>query len=316
MKRRNWMALLAALVMAAALLAGCGATAAADSMEYWSYDAQASNKGTPMEEIAVEEPESADLSITADSTTYSTNYAEQKLIKTVEIDTETEDLEAMMAQLTRQIAGVNGYMEAQEIYNGSSYSSSRYRSARLTIRVPAESLGDFVGEVEGISNVVTYNETVEDVTLTYVDTESRIAALETERDRLLELLAQAETMYDLLEIEARMSEVQYALESANSRLRVLANQVNYATVYLNIDQVTVYTDVEEPTVWQRITKGFGRNLENIGDDLVDFFVWVVTYSPQLILWAVIIAVAVMVVRRTVRKRKAAKAPKIDQPEQE
>lgn len=296
MKRKNWIALLTALTMLAALLTGCGSSMAADN-------------SVAMPEMAPEAPAMDVITDMSTVGTATTTYAEQKLIKTVRMETETEDLEALMAQLVPQIESLGGYVENQEIYNGSSYSSYRYRHAVLTIRIPAENLEGFVGQVQTVSNVVTYSESVEDVTLTYVDTESRIAALETELNRLLELLAQAENMSDLLQIEARIGEVQYALESANSQLRVLANKVNYATVNLEINQVTVYTDVEEPTVWQRISKGFGRNLENMGENLVDFFVWVVTYSPQLVIWAVVITLGVITGRKIVRKRKAAKIPK-------
>lgn len=295
MKKNRLFALLTALTMLAALLAGCGSSMAMDN-------------AAPKQESAMEAPVAPGIEYSSGITDSITPEAsaQQKLIKTVEIDAETEDLEALLGQLSQQIQSVGGYVENQEIYNGSSYSSYRYRSAMLMVRIPAENLDGFVGQIQTVSNVVTYNESVKDVTLTYVDTESRIAALETELARLLELLAQAENMSDLLQIEARIGEVQYSLESANSQLRVLANQVNYATVHLNIDQVTVYTEVEEPTVWQRITRGFSRNLENIGEDLVDFFVWVVTYSPQLILWAAIITVAVILVRRTIRKHRAKK----------
>ena len=298
MKKNQFLALLVALTMLAALLTGCGASSVA------------MDNVAPMapQESAAEAPAmGVDYGASISDSMNPETYAEQKLIKTVDIEAETEDLETLMDQLSQQIKSAGGYVESQEIYNGSSYASYRYRNAWLTIRIPAEKLTEFVSQIQSASNVVTYNETVEDVTLTYVDTESRIAALETELTRLMELLAQAENMSDLLQIEARIGEVQYALESANSRLRVLANQVNYATVNLHIEQVKAYTEVEEPTVWQRITKGFKRNLENIGDDLVDFFVWVVTYSPQLILWAAIIAIAVIVVRRRIRKYRAKKA---------
>jgi len=194
-------------------------------------------------------------------------------------------------------------VESQEIYNGSNYSSYRYRNANMTIRIPAERLDSFVGEVKGASNVVNYNETTDDVTLTYVSTESRIAALEIEQERLMALLAKAEKLEDLLTIEERLTEVRYELERVHSQLRVLSNQVSYATVNLSIQQVKVYTEVEEQTVWQRISSGFGTNLRNIGESLVNFFVWLVTYSPQLIFWAVIITIIVVVVRRRFKRRK-------------
>ena len=120
--------------------------------------------------------------------------------------------------------------------------------------------------------------------------------------RLLELLAQAENMSDLLEIEARLTDVRYELESVTSQLLVLANKVDYATVRLYISQVKEYTEVEEQTVWQRIATGFKSNLKDLGEGLVDFFVWLVTYSPQLVLAVVLIAGGSFLLRR-VKKGK-------------
>ena len=300
-----------ALMLAVSLLAGCGASSmAADA--------------APKEEFAVESPAAPapeyalDVEYKANSSEsgQSVPNTEQKLIKTVRMDVETEDLEALLPQISAKIIQLGGYVENQELYNGSSYSSYRHRSADLTVRVPAGSLNGFVEDVKGVSNVVTYSESTENVTLQYVSTESRMKALEVEQERLLELLAKAENMSDLLEIEARLTDVRYELESVTSQLRVLSNQVDYATIHLYISQVEVYTETEEQTVWQRIGSGFKENLHDIGEDMTDFFVWVITYSPQLILWAVIIAAAAVIARKKLAKKKVSKAPRQEKNEEQ
>ena len=296
MKQKKWIALLLVLVMTASVLAGCGASSVA--------------KDTAMQEAA--SPMDAPLKNSAGGVMMSGASASadtirqesgQKLIRRVNIDAETEDLEALLGELTKQISALDGYIENQELYNGSSYASYRSRSANLTIRIPADKLDAFIGQVKDVSNVVSYNESQEDVTLTYVSTESRIKALETEQARLLELLGQAQNMSDLLEIEARLTDVRYELENVTSQLLVLANKVDYATVRLYISQVKEYTEVEEQTVWQRIATGFKSNLKDLGEGLADFFVWVLTYSPQLILIAAVLAVAVIGLRRRKKKLK-------------
>ena len=294
---------LMALLLALTMLAGCGT----------SVKSEAAMDFAVAETWAPEAPASGTLTSVSDSVNQETSN-DQKLIKRVSIDAETEDLEALLPQLMAEIANLKGYVESQEVYNGSSYSSYRYRNARLTIRVPAENLEGLVAQVKGVSNVVSYNESVEDVTLTYVDMETRIMVLTAERDRLVELMEKAETMSDLLEIEARLTQVRSNLESINSQLKVLQNQVSYATVELYINQVKVYTEVEEQTVWQRIASGFTNNLKDLWEETIDNFVWVVTYSPQLILWAGIITLVVFVLRRRFRKKKVAKAPREDSQE--
>ena len=286
---------LAALVLAG-ILTACGAESYAGN-------------GTAMDaggDVEMEAPAEGIYGSTADSSIGSTQHKDQKLIKTVELRAETEDLDALLKQLMDQINALGGYTEYQNVYNGGAYNSYRNRSAELTIRIPADNLGDFLNEVEGISNVISRTESVDDVTLQYVDTQSRLEALQTEHDRLVELMAQAENLADLLTIEERLTDVRYELESVTSSLRVLENQVSYATIELYIDEVEVYTEVEEPTVWERISTGFMNNLRDLGDFLVDLFVWIVTCSPQLLVFAGVIVLIVWLCKLALRNRKPRK----------
>ena len=281
-----------ALLVLACILTGCGAVAM-DSMESGAVNNSGSFDGIYEEFAPGDSGSGAQLS-------------DQKLITTVEINAETEDLDALMPQLSEHIAQLGGYVEFQNTYYGSAYSSYRHRSANMTIRIPADKLSDFLLHVEGASNVISKQQSQDNVTLQYVDTESRVAALEAERDRLMELLEQAGDLSDLLKIEERLTDVLYDLESTTAKLRSLDNQVSYATVNLYIDEVKIFTETQEQTVWQRIASGFGENLRNIWEDIVDFFIWLVTYSPQLIVIGGIIWLAVRTVRRTIKKRRAKK----------
>ena len=273
------------LLMLLSLLTACGSSAqfAADVVM--------------KEEMAAEAPaammNSASDTLTGAGKTGSTALPEnRKWIVTVNMDAETEDLDSLMVSLDEKIAALGGYVEDQEIYNGSTYASRRHRNAHLTIRIPAGDVSSFTEEVSGIANVVSNNLSRDDITLNYVATESKITALETEQTRLLELLAQAENMSDLLEIEARLSDVRYELENYNSRLRLYDNQVDYATIYLYISEVQEYTPVAEKTVWERIRDGFKSSIEGVTEGFVDFFVWIIANSPYLVVWAIILTAVI------------------------
>ena len=230
----------------------------------------------------------------------------RKWIITMDMEVETDDLDKLMADLDQKIDALGGYVEDQNIHNGSTYASRRYRNANLTVRIPAENVDAFTEKVSGISNVVRSSRNLEDITLTYVSTESRVKALQTEEARLLELMEQAETMYDLLEIEGRLTEVRYQLESYTSRLKIYDNQVDFATIYLSLEEVQEYTPVAERTVWQRITEGFGDSLEGVWEGAVDLFVWIIVCLPYLVVWGVGLTVAVILVKR-IRRRKPVKS---------
>lgn len=288
------------LTLCAGLLAGCGGAKNA---------AAEINRGEMKDAADGIVEYSQDVGTTALSDTSITTYpstTSQKLIRKIYLDAETEDLDALLEAVMEKINQLGGYVEQQEIYHGSPSAQRRYRRGSLTIRIPAEKLDDFVAKVTEESNIVSSNETSDDVTLRYVAIQSRISALETEQTRLLELLAKAETTRDLLEIEERLTEVRTELEEITSQLRVMDNQVNYGTVNLSVSEVKEYTVVEEPeTVWQRIGTGFKQSLKSIGNGFTEIFVFIVANLPHLVLWA-IAGVGIWLIIRIARKKKKTK----------
>ena len=254
-KRITWRYITLAGLMALGLT-GCGASskgaateaAVADSAylsdDMYSYD------NSYYEEAASEE---------YDSTTGSTENVEKvqdtsrKLIKNVDMSVETEEFDTLLANVEKRIEALGGYIETSNVYNGSTYKAAgNLRTANITARIPAESLNEFLSLVSEASNVISKNESVTDVTLQYVDMQSHKEALQTEQQRLLELLEQAETIDDIITIESRLSDVRYQIESMESQLRTFDNQVSYSTVYLYIDEVKTYTQTEEQTRLQRM----------------------------------------------------------------
>jgi hypothetical protein len=225
----------------------------------------------------------------------------------MDMNVETDDLEVLMSGLEQKIQALGGYVEDQSIHNGSNYSARRYRNANITVRIPDEQVEQFTGDIAGMANVVSQNLRREDITLKYVATASRVTALETEEARLLELLAKAETMADLLEIEARLTDVRYELENYASQLRLYDNQVDYATVYLSISEVQEYTPVEEPTFFERIKNTFTDALKGLGDGIVDVTVFLIGNSPYLLVCCGVGTAIVLLIRRTAKSRTTRKA---------
>ncbi len=238
---------------------------------------------------------------------------ERKLIKTVDMNVETKAFDETIGAVEDKVAELGGYIEEMETYNGSSYSNYRpSRNASMTVRIPKKHLEEFLGTVAGISNVVRRSESVEDVTLTYVDLESHKRVLLTERETLLELMKKAEAIEDIIRIETRLSEVRYQIESMESQLRTFDNKIDYSTVHLYVDEVRELTPMEEETPFQRIGNGFTESLRDIKDGLIEFGIWFVVNIPYFILWALVIVIAlplIKVLKKIFCKWKEGKAQK-------
>lgn len=236
----------------------------------------------------------------------------RKLIKTVNMTVETQEYDILMQNLEARIKELGGYIQKLESNNGSSYSGNRSsRNASLTVRIPQANLDSFVGSISELANIVRRSESVDDITLTYVDLQSHKESLQVEQERLLNLLEKAETLEDIITLENRLTSVRYQIESMESQLRTYDDQVDYSTIYLGITEVKIYTPTveEELTAWKRMVKGFEESIGDIRDALVEFGVWVVVKSPYLIIWGGIITAAILLVRRRTKKLKRLEAEK-------
>lgn len=300
MKLKKFVCLFAVMAMVLCLFTACGASSSAPG-------AAKAETQVSMDTSAVEAPMENGM-LTEESGAEMPLPENRKWIITVNMNAETDDLDTMTAALQEKINALGGFVESQNIYNGSRYEDRRYRSASLTIRIPADDVDQFTESIEGISNVVRKEKNLEDVTLSYVDTESRMNALKTEEARLLELLAQAENMSDLLEIEGRLTDVRGELEQVGSRLRLYDNQIDYATIYLSIDEVQEYTPVEEPGFFARIGTGFLKSLKGLGNSLLDLLVWLIVSLPYILVYGGMVT-GILLLVRSIRRKYRMKHPK-------
>ena len=309
------------LILAVALIfGGCGASSLSLDSKNEAFDAGGwTEEMKPVEpEAPMEMPEME--YVTEDSAfdnSISTNTSgnlpsvNRKLIRTFNLDVETLDFEKFVSDLKAEISSLGGYIESSSV-NGNSYNYSSSRYANFTCRIPAEKVPAFLNTIDGLGNVTYSYENTTDVTLTYVDTEARIKSLQTEYDRLLELLAEADSIDTIILLEQRITDVRYQIESYTSQLRTYDNLVDYSTVTLGINEVKRVSAGEKETVWERISSDFGDNVYDIWISAQDFFVWFVANTPYFIIWAAIIAVIVLIINRCFKnnakwqERKAAR----------
>ena len=215
----------------------------------------------------------------------------RKLIRTVDLSMESKEIENTAQEISRKVTQLGGYIEQSSM-------NSRYdKNVYITARVPADRLDEFIEVVEGAGNILSKNENVQDITLQYSDTESHIASLKVEQERLNELMTKAEDIETILAIEDKLTDIRYELESYESTKRRYDNQVDYATVTISIDEVETYTPPVKKGLWERITGNFDESLQTIKEDAENFIVWLLGDSPILLIRLLIIVIVVLVIRR-------------------
>ena len=339
MKKQSILAILVAALLLLTMFTGCGANAksmAADtaSMDNGYYDSkqEAATAETPMEAPAEPEEEFAYDTVatteagggTAETPEPDDSVADYtaKIIYTASVSIETTEFDKAVAALENQVRKIGGFVESSNVtgdtqYNADGTTSIVNRWAYYTVRIPCEQFETFLHETEGFGNVTSTSRDAQNVTSAYTDYEARLSSLNTQEERLLDMLSKSEDVETLIALEQRLSDVRYEIESIERSLRNYDMQIKYSTVDLDLREVEVYT----PTVPVRRTfsqklsdslsdgwTGFTRGVQNV-------ILGLAAALPALVLLAVIV-IAVIAGIKTARKKRRAKFASQQEPPQE
>lgn len=227
-----------------------------------------------------------------------TSASNRKLIRTVNLEVETTDFDTLLTSVNDDLAKVGGYIENEYTYNGSSFNdSSNTRNSSLVLRIPDDKLDDFIKNVSGYSNIISKSTSTNDVTLTYVDTESEKEMYKAELESLTALLEKAETVEDITYLTERVTSVRYQIESLESTLRTYDNLCSYATVNLNINEVNILTPVEtvEKTDGERLSEGFKNSMTKVISSFKEFGINFVINIPYILKHVLILGIHALVI---------------------
>ena len=295
-------ALVAALLSVAMICTGCGGQYDGGSPRSSGFSSDSVNMSTAIEEGSYDNGSSG--MIPKNDMGTEGILDERKLIKTVDLELETKEFEKTVSDIETQIRDMGGYIENMDTYNGSAYTgshSSRY--SNMTIRIPSANMNGFMDSISATGNIIRRNDKVDDVTLSYVDMESRRDTLRIEQSRLLEFLEKADSVEIIITLEERLSEVRYQLETMESQLRTIDNMVEYSTINVKITEVRELTPVAKQTAWERICSGFLESVQEIANGIIEVCIWFVVNIPYFVLWALFIGIVVWILRRRGRRRQ-------------
>lgn len=293
--------LVLAVLFVFAVLASCGKKDEAylsreDYDDGLSYKPSESNGSIEYPELS----DSIDGSLT--SSEANSVLTGRKIIERITLNVQTKEYDVFISGIDAEVAKLGGYIESSDI-SGSSSSSVSGRRASLVIRIPSNVSTDFSDFVSSNSTVVRKETSTEDVTLSYVDIESRLSALVSEKEALEKMLSEADTVENIIYIRSSLSDVIYEIESYESRLREMKNLIDYSTVTLNVSEVERTVAVEKQTAWQKIGTNLSNNISDIGEGLVSLFVFLVSALPYFIVIGIVPAVVLIIVFSCIKKKK-------------
>lgn len=214
------------------------------------------------------------------------DIVERKLIKEGHVTFETENLTSARKAIFEAAGQYKAYVSSDQEYN---YPGRK--SNTLVIRVPADNFDNLLNDAtQGVEKFESREITVNDVTEEFLDISARLKTKKELENRFLELLKQANTVTEIVEIEKQIAQLRSEIESVEGRLKYLENRVAFSTLTM-----TFYESLPEHTAFgQKFENGF----RNGWDNLVWFFVLLINVWPFII-----ILVGLIIVIRLYRKKK-------------
>ncbi len=148
----------------------------------------------------------------------------------------------------------------------------------ITVQVPAASLATFISGLPSSLRATSIDYSTTNDTTPEISLSAQIATLQSEQTALQKLLASASSISTMLEIQQQLQGVEANLQSDQAQLATLQQQVSYSTATLSV--ATPQAQVTPPSpVFQGLSSGWTNAVALLGG-LIEV---IVTLLPLLIL---------------------------------
>lgn len=220
--------------------------------------------------------------------------SEKKIIRTAGMTIKTQRYDEALATLEDACLDQGGWIENT---NESTNSYSGLRTAYLTLRVPQNALDSFLEGADSLGRVTSRNESAQDVTASYQDTQTRLNTQLALMARLQALITESADLSDLLALESQIADTQYQIDSLQTSLNRTDRQVSYSTVSITLqeEKAPELTDTSV-SFGERLVSAVQVGLENLVGFLGDMVVFLVAALPFIAI-VMVVVIAVKLIKR-------------------
>lgn len=174
------------------------------------------------------------------------------------------------------------------------------RVADFEVRIPADKLEAFRAELNGVGEVDSESEQVEDVTAPHADLEARLRNAQAHEKRLLSLLEEKTgSLADVVAIEKELASVRENIERMDAEKRVMDRRIAFATVHISLRPT--HTNLWAHPV-DAIASAFETGLRGARNLVVGSAIVAAAVLPSLLVIAFAAGLMFLFVRALLRRR--------------
>ncbi len=228
--------------------------------------------------------------------------AERKIVRSASLTLATPNYDSGLSSLRALVESAGGYVS--DFYEYGDISNGEKRTATISLRVPSNGLDAFLAGAQGVARITSRSESSTDMTVQYSDNEARLGTLRTKLARLNELMQNAETTSDLIELESAISDTQYEIDMYETRQRTIDRDVDMSAVSVTLCEETPAESAaaEDTSLGARLKAAVKASLKGIGEFFKNMLVFIVMALPVIVPLIVVIVIIVAVRRRRAEKR--------------
>lgn len=188
---------------------------------------------------------------------------DRQIIQTGSVTLRVNEIIESIPSVIELAESLGGRVDDQSQYTDPT--QSKVTNAYLLVRVPENNYQAFLDEVVEYGNVESLNISKADVTLQAVDLQARIQSLETSISRLEELVQAASNVSDLIAAESALAERQAELNGLLSQKKYLDDQVELASIYVNLLRKDALDAIAPIGFWAGLEKGLASILQTLAN---------------------------------------------------
>jgi hypothetical protein len=221
-----------------------------------------------------------------------------RIIRTGSIELEVSDVPKALRTARDGIVALGGYVGASSTSN-----IADQPLAEITYRIPADRWEDALDLLRGLNGLTTkvvteHTEAVE-VTGQVIDLQARIKNLQASEAALQGIAERATKISDVLEVQARLTDVRGQIEQLTAQLKDLNDRAGYATLTARFSIPVVATEAAAKG-WEpgAVVDEAAASMISILQSLADAGIWfLIVWLPILVVIGGLAAVGLWIARR-------------------
>ncbi|MGQ4646763.1 DUF4349 domain-containing protein [Lyngbya aestuarii] len=205
-----------------------------------------------------------------------------QLVKTADISLVVNSIDDTLQEASKIVKQQQG--DLLGLQDNKPQDSNRRHTASMRIRIPQDKLETTLEALATLGTVEYRNLTAEDVTNQLVDVQARLRNLRKTESSLLQIMERSGSVGDVLKVAQELSKVRESIEQIDAQLKNLTNQVAYSTINLQLE-ASVFTTTNQAPLGTKVNDTWQNATQSVGEftsDLLRLTIWLVAYSPYLL----------------------------------